>query len=182
MRIKSVVALMCIGLILIMCGCRETREKLSGEESFYKDEVGGDREPEMEAEEKIKQEYVREEKEISENKAVLYIYDGLNGNKTFEIDEDEAVTKLRKMFGKEALTESSQGWRGTAKYYIDFGDGYAIGVYKNEPYCYIGTGVYEQDGYLMLSGDPGMSKGFDIQEDAHEYLLDVVDGLLKENR
>ena len=25
-------------------------------------------------------------------------------------------------------------------------------------------------------------KGFDIQEDAHEYLLDVVDGLLKENR
>lgn len=41
MRIKSVVALMCIGLILIMCGCRETREKLSGEESFYKDEVGG---------------------------------------------------------------------------------------------------------------------------------------------
>ena len=122
------------------------------------------------------------EKEISENKAVLYIYDGLNGNKTFEIDEDETVTKLRKMFGKEALTESSQGWRGTAKYYIDFGDGYAIGVYKNEPYCYIGTGVYEQDGYLMLSGDPGISKGFDIQEDAHEYLLDVVDGLLKENR
>lgn len=52
----------------------------------------------------------------------------------------------------------------------------------NEPYCYIGTGVYEQDGYLMLSGDPGISKGFDIQEDAHEYLLDVVDGLLKENR
>ena len=47
---------------------------------------------------------------------------------------------------------------------------------------YIGTGVYEQDGYLMLSGDPGISKGFDIQEDAHEYLLDVVDGLLKENR
>ena len=41
---------------------------------------------------------------------------------------------------------------------------------------------YEQDGYLMLSGDPGISKGFDIQEDAHEYLLDVVDGLLKENR
>lgn len=41
MRIKSVVALMCIGLILIMCGCRETREKLSGEEAFYKDEVGG---------------------------------------------------------------------------------------------------------------------------------------------
>ena len=41
MRIKSVVALMCIGLILIMCGCRETREKLSGEESVYKDEVGG---------------------------------------------------------------------------------------------------------------------------------------------
>ena len=32
MRIKSVVALMCIGLILIMCGCRETREKLSVEE------------------------------------------------------------------------------------------------------------------------------------------------------
>lgn len=91
---------------------------------------GGDREPEMEAEEKIKQEYVREEKEISENKTVLYIYDGLNGNKTFEIDEDETATKLRKMFGKEALTESSQGWRGTAKYYIDFGDGYAIGVYK----------------------------------------------------
>ena len=118
MRIKSVVALMCIGLILIMCGCRETREKLSGEEYFYKDEVGGDREPEMEAEEKIKQEYVREEKEISENKTVFYI----------------------------------------------------------------GTGVYEQDGYLMLSGDPGISKGFDIQEDAHEYLLDVVDGLLKENR
>ena len=86
MRIKSVVALMCIGLILIMCGCRETREKLSGEEYFYKDEVGGDREPEMEAEEKIKQEYVREEKEISENKTVLYIYDGLNGNKTFEKD------------------------------------------------------------------------------------------------
>ena len=112
----------------------------------------------MEAEEKIKQEYVREEKEISENKTVLYIYDGLNGNKTFEIDEDETATKLRKMFGKEALTESSQGWRGTAKYYIDFGDGYAIGVYKNEPYCYIGTGVYEQDGYLMLSGDPGISE------------------------
>ena len=41
MRIKSVVALMCIGLILIMCGCRETREKLSGEGYFYKDEVGG---------------------------------------------------------------------------------------------------------------------------------------------
>ena len=88
------------------------------------------------------------------------------------------VTKRWQML----LTESSQGWRGTAKYYIDFGDGYAIGVYKNEPYCYIGTGVYEQDGYLMLSGDPGISKGFDIQEDAHEYLLDVVDGLLKENR
>lgn len=184
MRIKSVVALMCIGLILIMCGCRETREKLSVEEYFYKDGMGVDREPEMEAGGKIKQEYVSEdkEKEISENKAVLYIYDGLNGNKTFEIDEDETVTKLRKMFGKEALTESSQGWRGTAKYYIDFGAGYAIGVYKNEPYCYIGTGVYEQDGYLMLSGDPGISKGFDIQEDAHEYLLDVVDGLLKENR
>lgn len=184
MRIKSVVALMCIGLILIMCGCRETGEKLSVEEYFYKDGMGVDREPEMEAGGKIKQEYVSEdkEKEISENKAVLYIYDGLNGNKTFEIDEDETVTKLRKMFGKEALTESSQGWRGTAKYYIDFGDGYAIGVYKNEPYCYIGTGVYEQDGYLMLSGDPGISKGFDIQEDAHEYLLDVVDGLLKENR
>ena len=169
MQIKSVVALMCIGLILIMCGCRETREKLSVEEYFYKDGMGVDV-----SEDK--------EKEISENKAVLYIYDGLNGNKTFEIDEDETVTKLRKMFGKEALTESSQGWRGTAKYYIDFGDGYAIGVYKNEPYCYIGTGVYEQDGYLMLSGDPGISKGFDIQEDAHEYLLDVVDGLLKENR
>ena len=42
--------------------------------------------------------------------------------------------------------------------------------------------MYEQDGYLMLSGDPGISKGFDIQEDAHEYLLDVVDGRLKENR
>ena len=92
MRIKSVVALMCIGLIPIMCGCRETREKLSGEEYFYKDEVGGKREPEMEAEEKIKQEYVREEKEISENKTVLYIYDGLNGNKTFEIDEDEKTS------------------------------------------------------------------------------------------
>ena len=61
----------------------------------------------MEAEEKIKQEYVREEKEISENKTVLYIYDGLNGNKTFEIDEDETATKLRKMFGKEALTNST---------------------------------------------------------------------------
>ena len=85
MRIKSVVALMCIGLILIMCGCRETREKLSVEEYFYKDGMGVDREPEMEAGGKIKQEYVSEdkEKEISENKAVLYIYDGLNGNKTF---------------------------------------------------------------------------------------------------
>lgn len=93
MRIKSVVALMCIGLILIMCGCRETREKLSVEEYFYKDGMGVDREPEMEAGGKIKQEYVSEdkEKEISENKAVLYIYDGLNGNKTFEIDEDETV-------------------------------------------------------------------------------------------
>ena len=75
MRIKSVVALMCIGLILIMCGCRETREKLSVEEYFYKDGMGVDREPEMEAGGKIKQEYVSEdkEKEISENKAVLYI-------------------------------------------------------------------------------------------------------------
>ena len=43
MRIKSVVALMCIGLILIMCGCRETREKLSVEEYFYKDGMGVDR-------------------------------------------------------------------------------------------------------------------------------------------
>lgn len=184
MRMKSVVALMCIWLILIMCGCRETREKLSGEEYFCKDEVGIDWESEMEAGEKIKQEYVSEdkEKEISENEIVLYIFDGLNGNKTFEIDEDETVTKLRKMFGKESLTESSQGWRGAAKYYIDFGDGYAIGAYKNKPYCYIGTGVYEQDGHLMLSGDSGISKGFDVQEEAHEYLLDVVDGLIKENR
>lgn len=57
----------------------------------------------MEAGGKIKQEYVSEdkEKEISENKAVLYIYDGLNGNKTFEIDEDETVTKLRKCLEKK---------------------------------------------------------------------------------
>ena len=67
MRIKSVVALMCIGLILIMCGCRETREKLSVEEYFYKDGMGVDREPEMEAGGKIKQEYVSEDKEKERN-------------------------------------------------------------------------------------------------------------------
>ncbi len=35
-------------------------------------------------------------KKSQKTRQFLYIYDGLNGNKTFEIDEDETVTKLRK--------------------------------------------------------------------------------------
>lgn len=174
-----------------MCGCRETREKLSVEEYFYKDGMGVDREPEMEAGGKIKQEYVSEdkEKEISENKAVLYIYDGLNGNKTFEIDEDETVTKLRKMFGKEALTESSQGWRGTAKYYIDFGDGYwrltwvkSYGSIQN-PYesvnAVVNRRTRELTTYRRFDEAPNTITPGITQSDAFERLtqLDTVEGL-----
>lgn len=122
MRIKSVVALMCIGLILIMCGCRETREKLSVEEYFYKDGMGVDREPEMEAGGKIKQEYVSEdkEKEISENKTVLYIYDGLNGNKTFDVADGLFCREIDGLFCRSSpdiivrrrcvLSHKRRGW------------------------------------------------------------------------
>ena len=101
MRIKSVVALMCIGLILIMCGCRETREKLSVEEYFYKDGMGVDREPEMEAGGKIKQEY---EPCIS---AQYYLRQSLDAF----IDDDNAYGLYLACHGDEDQTVlSGLGW------------------------------------------------------------------------
>lgn len=103
----------------------------------------------------------------------LYYY---KDNKPVQKDltDSALIETFTRLYDASGLKESEQQYRGIPSFFLDFHNGYVVGVYEDLPYCYIGDSLKKEENHLWVEGKTAMKVGYTLSEEAWKLLLDQV--------
>lgn len=116
--------------------------------------------------------YESESASLPETLTLYYYKDNKPVQK--DLTDSALIETFTRLYDASGLKESEQQYRGIPSFFLDFHNGYVVGVYEDLPYCYIGDSLKKEENHLWVEGKTAMKVGYTLSEEAWKLLLDQV--------